>query len=60
MRANSFRVAVCTAFFFTFHAAPLPKMHEFRATLAEHALSCAGICVKQKQFDVKFKLHQVL
>ncbi len=29
--------SVCTAFFITFRAAPLPKMHEFKATLAEHA-----------------------
>ncbi len=36
---TSFQVAVHTAFFVTFHAAPLPKMHGFRATLAEHCTS---------------------
>ncbi len=42
--ANSFRMAVCTAFFVTFHAAPLPKMHKFRATLADHARLCWNLC----------------
>ncbi len=42
--AMSLRVAVCTAFFVTFRAAPLPKMHEFWAILAEHARLCRHLC----------------
>ncbi len=45
-------------FFVTFHAAPLTKMHEFWAIVAEHARPCQHLC-EADQFDVKFKLHQV-
>ncbi len=37
-------VAVSTAFFVTFRAAPLPKMHDFRVILAEHARLCQHLC----------------